>query len=349
MPQKKISFQMRTFHLPENHPSLPHPKIGVLILHLGTPDDTSFGSMRRYYREFLSDKRVIDYPRWFWLPILYGIILNTRPGRKGRDYDKIWDQEANDSPLRVYAKSQAKKLEQAFGEDVLVDYAFRYANPSTKDALERMKQAGVDRIVALALYPHYSSATTATGYDAIFDQLKKMKWQPSLITLPPYHDNPAYVESLAKSIDEKLATIDWEPDLIVTSYHGAPERYLREGDPYHCHCFKTTRLLGEARPAIVNKLKVTFQSRFGPEKWLQPYTDKTLESLPSEGIKKVLVICPGFSVDNLETLEEINMEAREEFLESGGENFDYIPCLNDSPQHIDLIQTLCAKGVEAFR
>lgn len=340
---------MRSFNLPDTHPKLPNPKIGVLLLNLGTPDDTSFGSMRRYLREFLSDKRVVDYPRWFWLPLLHGIILNTRPGKSGRAYDKIWDQEANDSPLRVFSKSQVEKLGHSMGEDVIVDYAFRYGNPSTKDALARMKEAGVDRIVTLALYPQYSTATTATGYDAVFDELKKMKWQPSLITLPPYHDHADYVDALAKSVDAKLAEISWVPDMIVTSYHGVPERYLHEGDPYHCHCYKTTRLLGEARPDLASKLKVTFQSRFGPEKWLQPYTDETLEALPEEGIKKILVMCPGFSVDCLETLEEINMEGREEFLEAGGEEFDYIPCLNDSDPHIELIRTMCMKGVEAFR
>ena len=340
---------MQPYQLPSDHPALPKAKIGVVILNLGTPDDTSFGSMRRYLREFLSDTRVVDYPRWLWLPLLHGIILNTRPGKSGKAYDKIWDYEANDSPLRVFSKSQVEGLRHRFGDDVIVDFAFRYGNPSTADVLARMKEQGVDRLICLALYPQYAGATTATAYDAVFDQLKKMKWQPSLTTLPPYHDHPGYIAALADSLDAALGELDWQPDAIVTSYHGVPQRYLHEGDPYHCHCYKTTRLLGEARPQLADKLKVTFQSRFGPEEWLQPYTDETLESLPEQGVKKVAVICPGFSVDCLETLEEIAMEGKESFMEAGGEEFAYVPCLNDSAVHLSLIEGMINRALGGVR
>jgi ferrochelatase len=336
--------------LPADHPGFKMGKIGVLLLNLGTPDATDYWSMRRYLKEFLSDPRVIETPKLFWWPILNGIILSVRPKRSGANYDKIWDREANDSPLRVIARAQAEKLSQRMAGDerIVVDFAMRYGNPSTKDRLQALKDQGCDRILLVPLYPQYSASTTATANDKAFDALKKMRWQPAVRTTPTYHDDEAYVAAIAKSITDGIAKLDFEPQTVITSYHGVPRSYLDKGDPYHCFCHKTTRLVREKLGWAPEKLILTFQSRFGPAEWLQPYTDKTLEALPGKGIKNVAILTPGFSVDCLETLEEIAMEGKESFLEAGGENYAYIPCLNDSDPGMDVIETLVRRELSGW-
>ena len=317
--------------MPADHPALKPPKIGVLLLNLGTPDATDFASVRRYLKEFLSDGRVIETNRVLWWLILNGIILNVRPQKSGHAYDKIWDREANDSPLRVISRRQAEKLQQRFaGTDVIVDFAMRYGNPSTEAKLKELQAAGCQKILLLPLYPQYSAPTAATANDKAFDVLKTMRWQPAVRTAPAYFDDPVYIEALARSIDEGVKALDFEPDLVITSYHGMPVSYLMAGDPYHCQCMKTTRLVRELLGWPKEKLMVTFQSRFGRAEWLKPYTADTLEELPKRGIKKIAILAPAFSVDCIETLEEIAITGREQFMHGGGEAYAYIPCLNDS-------------------
>jgi ferrochelatase len=329
--------------LPADHPSLPPARIGVLLLNLGTPDATDYWSMRRYLSEFLSDPRVIDYPAWLWQPLLQLVILSKRPFSKGKEYEAIWNRELNESPLKTVTRSQAAKLAARLAgrrPEIRVDWAMRYGNPSTPAVLERMVRAGCSRILLMALYPQYASPTTATAYDRAFEALRKMKWQPAVRTLPPYHDHPMYIEVLSESIQAHLAQIDFEPQKILFSYHGMPERFLHEGDPYHCHCMKTTRLVKERLGLADDQVMVVFQSRFGSEEWLKPYLDETLVALPKQGVKRIAVVSPAFVADCVETLEEIAEVGRESFLEAGGEKFSYIPCLNDSDRHIDLLETL---------
>lgn len=337
-------------HLPKDHPAVQPKKIGVLLLNLGTPDATDYWSMRRYLKEFLSDSRVIEIPKWIWWPILNGIVLTVRPKKSGAAYDKIWDYENGDSPLRVIAQRQVEKLRSSYADqpNVVVDYAMRYGNPSTQSKLEELQAQGCDKILLVPLYPQYSAATTATANDKAFDALKQMRWQPAVRTAPAYFENDAYVSALAKSIEQGLANLDFEPDLVITSYHGVPKSYLMKGDPYHCQCYKSTRLVREKLGWPEDKMMVTFQSRFGPEEWLQPYTDKTLEALPEKGIKKIAILTPGFSVDCLETLEEIAMEGKEEFMEAGGEEFAYIPCLNDSDLGMDVIEDVVKRELAGW-
>ncbi|GLQ16346.1 ferrochelatase [Maritalea porphyrae] len=337
-------------HLPKDHPAVQPKKIGVLLLNLGTPDATDYWSMRQYLKEFLSDSRVIEIPKWIWWPILNGIVLTVRPKKSGAAYDKIWDYENGDSPLRVIAKRQVEKLRSSYADqpNVVVDYAMRYGNPSTQSKLEELQAQGCDKILLVPLYPQYSAATTATANDKAFDALKQLRWQPAVRTAPAYFENDAYVSALAKSIEQGLANLDFEPDLVITSYHGVPKSYLMKGDPYHCQCYKSTRLVREKLGWPEDKMMVTFQSRFGPEEWLQPYTDKTLEALPEKGIKKIAILTPGFSVDCLETLEEIAMEGKEEFMEAGGEEFAYIPCLNDSELGMDVIEDVVKRELAGW-
>jgi ferrochelatase len=328
--------------LPADHPPVALPKVGVLLVNLGTPDGTDKVSMRRYLEEFLSDRRVIEWPRAIWYPILYGIVLNTRPKKSGAAYDKIWNREKNESPLRTFTRAQAEKLAGAMSGhgNVVVDWAMRYGNPSMPSVVERMTKAGCDRIVMFPLYPQYSATTTATVNDKFFEALVKMRWMPAVRTVPAYHDEPVYIEALARSIEKHLATLDFEPEVVIASYHGIPQSYFKAGDPYHCHCQKTTRLLRERLGWEKNRLITCFQSRFGPEEWLQPYTDKTVEKLAKDGVKSIAVFNPGFVSDCLETLEEIAGEAGEIFHEAGGTNFTHIPCLNDSEEGMAVIETM---------
>lgn len=326
--------------LPPGHPPVLPPKVGVLLLNLGTPDATDYWSMRRYLSEFLSDRRVIETNPLLWQPILQGIILSIRPQKSGANYERIWDKEAGDSPLRVIARRQAADLQRRLGAGVVVDFAMRYGKPSTKSRIEALQAAGCTRILLAPLYPQYSATTTGTANDSAFDALKAMRWQPAIRTLPAYFEQPAYVSALARSIAEGVAALDFEPDVVITSYHGMPKEYLEKGDPYHCECFKTTRLVREHLGWPKEKLMVTFQSRFGPSEWLQPYTDQTLMALPKQGIKKVAILAPAFSVDCIETLEEIAITGREEFEHAGGEKYAYIPCLNDSEPGMEMLEAV---------
>jgi ferrochelatase len=317
------------------------PRAGVLLLNLGTPDATDYWSMRRYLGEFLSDRRVIETSRLVWWPLLHGIILSTRPQKSGHGYAKIWDREANDSPLRVISRRQAEKLQQRLaGEGVLVDFAMRYGNPSTAAKLEALQQAGCQKILLVPLYPQYSAPTTATANDKAFDVLKTMRWQPAIRTAPAYYDDPAYVAALAESIEAGVAALDFAPDLVVTSYHGMPVSYRDAGDPYYGQCLETTRLVRERLGWPEERLMVTFQSRFGPAEWLQPYTADTLMALPGRGIKKLAILAPAFSVDCIETLEELAITGREQFLSAGGTHFAYIPCLNDTEGGMATIESV---------
>lgn len=335
----------RTFAgvLPADHPPVAVGKIGVVLLNLGTPDGTDYWSMRRYLGEFLSDRRVIDYSPWVWQPLLQTVILGKRPFTSGHAYKQIWNTELDESPLKTVTRAQAEllasRLQQRFPQ-IAVDWAMRYGNPSTAGVIDRLIEQGCRRLLLMALYPQYAAPTTATAYDKAFDALKTARWQPAVRTLPPYSDHPTYIRLLAESVEDHLAILDWRPDLLVMSYHGVPKRYLTSGDPYHCLCQKTSRQVREALGWPVEKVMVCFQSRFGPEEWLQPYLDKTLEALPGQDVRKVAVMSPAFVTDCLETLEEIDVQGRESFMAAGGERFTYIPCLNDSDGHIRLLEEL---------
>jgi len=328
-------------HLPPDHPQVPQQKIGVVLLNLGTPDGTDYWNVRRYLKEFLSDPRVIETNRFLWWPILNLGILSVRPQKSGHAYAQIWDKERNESPLRVITREQTEKLaERLAGDGVMVEYAMRYGNPSTRSVLEKMQKAGCQRILLVPLYPQYSATTTATANDKAFEALKTMRWQPAVRTAPAYFDDPKYIEVLGNSIRDGVAALDFEPDVVITSYHGMPVEYHQKGDPYYCQCQKTTRLLREYLGWDKDRLMVTFQSRFGPTEWLQPYTDKTLEELPGKGIRKVAILAPAFHSDCIETLEEIAMGGKDTFLEAGGEKFAYLPCLNATPASMDQIEAM---------
>ena len=326
----------------KNHPQVNFGKTGVLIINLGTPDSTSWLDIRKYLKEFLSDRRVIEVNPFLWQIILNIFILNLRPSKTAKAYKEIWMKDINKSPLLYYTELQAKKLNQKIGnEKIIVDFAMRYGNPSIKSKLNFLKEQGCENIIILPLYPQYAAATTATVCDEVYRCLMKMRWQPSLQIIPHYESEPLYVDALVRSIKKKISEINWKPDLIIASYHGIPQKYFDKGDPYQCYCQKTTRLMNEKFQEI--SIETTFQSRFGPDKWLTPYTDKTLENLPNKGKKSILMICPGFSSDCVETLEEINIQGRETFMNCGGKNFEFIPCLNDNPDHIHLLESLVKK------
>lgn len=336
--------------LPAGHPPVSAGRIGVLLVNLGTPEGTSYWPMRRYLSEFLSDRRVIEWSPFFWQPILQGIVLSVRPKKSGALYAAIWNKERNESPLRTFTRSQAEKLsaELATEEEVVVDWAMRYGAPSIADRLDALKLAGCERILLFPLYPQYSASTTATVNDKAFDALKAMRWQPALRTVPPYHDEPVYIDALAESVAKTFAERDFEPDVLIASYHGLPKSYFEKGDPYHCHCQKTSRLLRERLGWRENRLLTSFQSRFGPEEWLQPYTDKTVERLATEGVKRIAVVNPGFVSDCLETLEEIAVLNRNIFLSRGGERFEHVPCLNDSPEGLRVITNVVLRELQGW-
>ena len=328
--------------LPAGHKPVKPARVGVLLVNLGTPDGTDYKSMWRYLREFLSDPRVIELPRAAWYPILYGAVLTTRPQKSGANYAKIWNRERDESPLRTFTRGQSEKLAAALADlpQIAVDWGMRYGNPSTASAVRRLLEQGCDRIVSFPLYPQYSATTTATANDQLFRALMKIRHAPAVRTVPPYYDEPVYIDALARSMEAHLAGLDFEPEVVLASYHGIPKAYFEKGDPYHCHCQKTTRLLRERLGWDEGRLITTFQSRFGAQEWLQPYTDKTVERLAREGVKRIAVVNPGFSVDCIETLDEIGREVRDEFLHAGGESFSHIPCLNDSPEGMAVIETM---------
>ena len=326
----------------QDHPKVKYGKTGLLLVNLGTPDSTSWWDIRKYLKEFLSDNRVIEVNPILWKIILNLFILNLRPSKTAKAYKEIWFKKENMSPLRYYTIMQTKKLNDKIkNENIVVDFAMRYGNPGIKSKIMKLKDQGCENIIVLPLYPQYAAATTATVCDEVYRTLIKMRWQPSLQIIPHYESEPLYISALVNSLDKKISELDWKPDLVIASYHGIPKKYFNKGDPYHCYCQKTSRLLSESFKKI--PILTTFQSRFGPQEWLQPYTDKTLESLPRDGKKNILVICPGFSSDCVETLEEIFIQGKESFLKSGGENFDLVPCLNDRDDHINLLEHLTKK------
>jgi len=327
-----------------DHPDVKYGKTGVLLVNLGTPDSTKWPDIRKYLKEFLSDRRVIEINPLLWQIILNLFILTFRPSKTAKAYKEIWMKEENISPLLYYTQQQTKKVSKILSnENLIIDFAMRYGNPSIKSKISKLHEQGCENLVILPLYPQYAAATTATVCDEVYRTLMKMRWQPSLKIIPHYESEPLYIDALVNSINKKISEINWKPDLIIASYHGIPKKYFDKGDPYHCYCHKTTRLISEKFKSV--EIKTTFQSRFGPQEWLKPYTDKTLEALPKEGKKNVLLISPGFSSDCVETLEEILIQGKESFLNSGGENFDMVPCLNDNDDHILMINSLIKKNI----
>ena len=325
---------------PPEHPKTAYGKTGLLLISLGTPDAPTYSAVRRYLAEFLSDPRVIETPRLLWLPILYGPILTFRPAKSARAYAKIWDQERGESPLRTYARSQSNKLKDLFEGELEVEWAFRYGQPSIESALQSLKDKGCERLICFALYPQYSASTTASSYDKVFECLGKMRWQPGVHTINRYSDDPVYIDALVQSAKQSLDGLDWQPEKLLMSYHSVPESYHVNGDPYACYCHKTSRQFAEKTDFNSADIVTSFQSRVGPAKWVSPYTDKMVSELAAQGVKKLAVMAPAFSADCLETLEELNMELREQFMEEGGTHFHYIPCLNDSALGIDVLASV---------
>ena len=328
---------------PADHPPIPAPKVGVLLINLGTPNSPEPGSVKLYLKEFLSDPRVVEIPQLVWQPILRGIILTTRPKKSAHAYSQVWTEEG--SPLAAITARQARALQGAWGESVIVDHAMRYGKPAIAEKIETLKAQGCERILIAPLYPKYCAATTATANDEAFLHLRRMRWQPAVRTLPPYYEDPAYIAALKARLEEGLAALDFTPDAVLASFHGMPQRTLELGDPYHCHCRKTARLLSEA---MGRELLVTFQSRFGRAKWLEPATDTTLAALPGQGKTKVAIFAPGFSADCLETLEELAIRGRDTFVEAGGTDFAYLPCLNDSPVGLEMLRSIIARELEGW-
>jgi ferrochelatase len=335
---------------PQGHPSVARGRIGVLIVNLGTPEATDYWSMRRYLQEFLSDRRVIETPRWLWLPILHLFILTRRPAKRGRDYASIWNRERNEGPLKTVTRSQAEKLAQALGgaERLEVDWAMRYGEPAIGPRLAALMTNGCDRILLVPLYPQYCAATTATVCDKAFEALRAMRWQPTLRVAAPYYDDPVYIEAVARSTRASLARLDFEPDALLASFHGVPRAYFDRGDPYYCHCAKTTRLIRSALGFSEERLRMTFQSRFGPAEWLKPYTADTVTALARAGVKRLAVLTPGFAADCLETLEEIGVENAGYFKAAGGERFAALPCLNDGEDGLRVLEAIARRELAGW-
>lgn len=352
MTDAKTNVAACPMHAPSDHPKIKTAKVGVLFANLGTPDSTDYWPMRRYLSEFLSDKRVVDYPSWKWQPLLQLIILTKRPFSSGAAYKSIWNEDANESPLLTITKAQTAamkdRLKAMYGEDVMVDFCMRYGNPSTKSKVREMVDAGCQKILFFPLYPHYAGATSATANDQFFRALMDEKWQPVARIVEPYFEDKAYIDALAQSIETAYAATEIKPEILVCSYHGVPQRYLTEGDPYHCQCQKTTRLLKERLGWDDTQIITTFQSRFGPEEWLQPYTVEEVARLAERGKTNIAVCAPAFSADCIETLEEINEEIKESFEEAGGEKFTYIPCLNDSDPHMDALTGIVQRNLQGW-
>ena len=337
---------------PSTHPEVGRPKTGVLLLNLGTPEGTDYWSMRAYLKEFLSDRRVIEANPVFWQLLLNTVILSTRPQKSGEAYASIWNSEKNESPLKTITRDQADGVQQILharhGDDIIVDWAMRYGYPRTQDAINGLMAKGCTRVLLLAMYPQYSATTMATAYDHAFRALMKMRWQPAVRTTPSYHDNPQYIDAVVNSIESHVAGLDFTPEVLLTSFHGLPKRYLLNGDPYHCQCAKTSRLIRERLGWSTDEVKLCFQSRFGREEWLTPYTDEVIAELAQQGVKNVAIISPGFAADCVETLEELNMQGRETFLENGGENFTFIPCLNATPDSVQLLADMASRELQGW-
>ena len=329
-------------HLPPGHPPVASRKTGVLLINLGTPEATTYWPMRRYLKEFLSDARVIETNRVLWWFILNFVILSFRPTKSGHAYGQIWNREKNESPLKTFTRAQADKLRDALGRSgkLVVDWAMRYGQPPVAERVKAMKEQGCDRIVLFPLYPQYSAATTATALDKVYGQLMTMRWQPMIRVVPPYFEHPAYIAAVADSLKEHLGSLDWTPDRILVAFHGLPREYLDKGDPYHCQCQKTARLLREKLGTSKEQMQIVFQSRFGKAEWLKPYAQDTVEALPMQGVKNLVMISPGFASDCVETLEELAIGLKQTFLEKGGANFSVVPCLNDSLRSIQMLHTI---------
>ena len=328
---------------PADHPVIPAPVVGVLLINLGTPDAPDAASVRRYLAEFLSDRRVVEIPAIAWKPILHGIILRTRPKKSAHAYAQVWSEEG--SPLAAITRRQARALQQRLGDTVIVDFAMRYGNPGIASALDALVAKGCTRILAAALYPQYSAATTASANDAIFAAIAARRWQPTVRTLAPYHDDPLYIDALVHDLDRQICALDFVPDRLLLSFHGMPLRTLQLGDPYHCHCHKTARLVGE-RLSI--STEISFQSRFGRAKWLEPATDTVLAGLPARGVKKLAIAAPGFSADCLETIEELGIRGREDFIAAGGTHFARLECLNDAPAGMDMLDAIVRRELAGW-
>ncbi|MFC5391871.1 ferrochelatase [Bosea vestrisii] len=330
--------------LPPDHATIRSGRIGVLLMNLGTPEGTSYKPMRAYLKEFLSDRRVIEEPRWKWWPILNLIILSTRPSRKGKDYATIWNNERDEGPLKTITRAQTEKLAERLkglgGDHITVDWAMRYGLPDVKSRLKALLAQGCDRILLVPLYPQYAAPTSATACDQAFRALMEMRWQPTVRVAHPYYADPTYIDALATSIRASLGKLSFEPEVILCSLHGMPKEYLLKGDPYYCQCAVTARLLREKLGLSEERFRLTFQSRFGPDEWLQPYTDETVKTLAQGGTKSLAIVAPGFSADCLETLEELDGENREIFLHNGGKDFAYLPCLNDSEEGMQVIEAV---------
>jgi ferrochelatase len=330
--------------LPPDHATIRSGRIGVLLMNLGTPEGTSYKPMRAYLKEFLSDRRVIEEPRWKWWPILNLIILSTRPSRKGKDYATIWNNERDEGPLKTITRAQTEKLAERLkglgGDRITVDWAMRYGLPDVKSRLKALLAQGCDRILLVPLYPQYAAPTSATACDQAFRALMEMRWQPTVRVAHPYYADPTYIDALATSIRASLGKLAFEPEVILCSLHGMPKEYLLKGDPYYCQCAVTARLLRDKLGLSEERFRLTFQSRFGPDEWLQPYTDETVKALAQGGTKSLAIVAPGFSADCLETLEELDGENREIFLHNGGKDFAYLPCLNDSEEGMQVIEAV---------
>ena len=345
-------YATRPEHAPADHPKVAREKIGILLANLGTPDNYDYWSMRRYLNEFLSDRRVIDYPAWKWQPLLQLIILTKRPFTSGANYKSIWNHDKGESPLMTITKDQTAKLatamQEKYGENVMVDFCMRYGNPSTKSKVRAMVEAGCRKVLFFPLYPQQAGATSATANDQFFRALMDEKWQPAVRTVPAYFEHPKFIDALAQSVERAYAALEEKPDMLVCSYHGMPKRYLLEGDPYHCQCQKNTRLLKERLGWDDTQICTTFQSVFGREEWLRPYTVEHVAELAKQGKKRIAVIAPAFSADCIETLEEINEEIAESFEHAGGEQFTYIPCLNDDDAHIEALSTVIETEISGW-
>ena len=328
---------------PADHPIIPGPRIGVLLANLGTPDAPDTGAVRRYLAQFLSDRRVVEIPALLWKPILHGVILRTRPKKSAHAYSQVWTDEG--SPLAAITARQAKALQARLGEGVLVDWAMRYGNPAIGAALDRLFGAGATRILVAPLYPQFCAATTASALDAVCVAMTAKRWQPALRTLPPYYDDPHYIAALSQDFQRQFAGLDFVPDRLLLSFHGMPQRTLVLGDPYHCHCRKTARLLGDAMGLAVD---VAFQSRFGSAKWLEPATDEVLTAYPGQGVTKIAIAAPGFSADCLETIEELGIRGRADFIAAGGKQFARLDCLNDGEAGMAMLDTLIRRELAGW-